>query len=75
MFLEVGRKATKLMKKQFLTQKMVKKMFCMGQKIPTWTVNWKKVFFNDETHLFVQGYKLNVVRQSESETLQLDHIL
>ncbi|GFU55179.1 pre-mRNA-splicing factor RBM22 [Trichonephila clavipes] len=31
--------------------------------------HWKKVIFSDETHLFVQGCKLDVVRRSEDETL------
>ena len=40
-----------------------------------WTVNYrKKVLFSDQTHLFVQGGKSNVVRQNEDKTLQLDHI-
>lgn len=73
--LEVGRKAKRPRKKQFITQKMMKKRLAWAKKYRSWTVNdWKKVIFSDETHLFVQGYKSSVVRRSEGETLRPDHI-
>ena len=48
----------------------MKKHLALAEKYRSWTVNdWKKVLLSDETHLFVQGYKSNAVRQSEGETL------
>ena len=40
-----------------------KKSLAWAEKYRSWTVNdWKKMFLNDETHLFEQGYKSNINR-------------
>ncbi|KAK9877564.1 hypothetical protein WA026_018667 [Henosepilachna vigintioctopunctata] len=54
---------------------MMKKRLAWAKKYRAWTVDdWKKVVFSGETHLFVQGYKLSVVRRSDGETSRPDHI-
>ena len=68
-------KLLKFVLRQFLSQKMMKKNLARAKKYRSWTVNdWKKMLFNDQTHLFVQRYKSKVVRWSEAQTLGLDHM-
>lgn len=72
--LEAGRKARRPVKKQLLTHKMKEKRLKWAKKYKSWTADdWKKVIFSDETHLFVQGYKGNVVRRGDSEPLTPEH--
>ncbi|GFS77044.1 hypothetical protein TNCV_3756881 [Trichonephila clavipes] len=61
-------------KKQFLTQKNMKKRLTMAKNTDPGLLTTRRRFFRDEVYLFVQGYKSSVVRQSYVETLLPDHI-
>lgn len=72
---EAGRFARKPIKKQLLTQAMMKKRYLWAKKYQDWTVeDWKMVIFSDESHFLVQGEVVRFVRRSAGEKLGPAHI-
>lgn len=74
--MEVGRKAYRPKKKQLLTENMCKKRLQQAKTHKSYSVEqWKTILFSDETHILVQGYKVNFVRRSANEAETSVHVL
>jgi len=73
--LEAGRRARKPIKKQLLTTAMMNKRLAWAKKYQNWTTeDWSKVLFSDETHLIVQGERVQYVRRANGDPISPSHL-